>query len=200
MTLACFEKYSLPGCVTRISRPSIESTATSSFFPTKSGYTDSGYTFIAMPRACVFLDRDGVINEKPAPHDYVRTWSDFKFLPNISDWIRLFNALGYLVVVISNQRGVARGLMSAGDVEGIHHNMVAELARRGAIIDDIFYCPHQDGECNCRKPLPGLVIQAQEKWGLDLSKSLLIGDSDADEQLAAACGIRFLRAEGGQLV
>jgi histidinol-phosphate phosphatase family protein len=153
-----------------------------------------------MPRACVFLDRDGVINQKPAPHDYVRTWSDFKFLPNISDWIRIFNALGYLVIVISNQRGVARGIMSTADVEEIHRNMVAELARRGAIVDDIFYCPHQDGECNCRKPLPGLVIQAQEKWDLDLSKSLLIGDSDADEQLAAACGIRFLRAADGQLV
>jgi histidinol-phosphate phosphatase family protein len=148
----------------------------------------------------VFLDRDGVINEKPAPHDYVRTWSDFKFLPNISDWIRIFNALGYLVIVISNQRGVARGIMSTADVEEIHRNMVAELARRGAIVDDIFYCPHQDGECNCRKPLPGLVIQAQEKWDLDLPKSLMIGDSDADQQLAAACGIRFLRAADGQLV
>jgi len=148
----------------------------------------------------VFLDRDGVINQKPAPHDYVRTWSDFHFLPNITDWIRLFNALGYLVIVISNQRGVARGIMSATGVEEIHRKMIAELARRGAIIDDIFYCPHQDGECNCRKPLPGLVVQAQEKWDLDFSKSLLIGDSDADEQLAATCGIRFLRAEGGQLV
>lgn len=153
-----------------------------------------------MPRACVFLDRDGVINEKPPPHDYVRTWSQFHFLPNISDWIRLFNTLGYLVMVVSNQRGVARGIMSAADVEEIHRHMIAELARRGAVIDDIFYCPHQDGECNCRKPLPGLVIQAQEKWNLDLSKSLLIGDSDSDEQLAATCGIRFLRAEGGQLV
>ena len=148
----------------------------------------------------MFLDRDGVINQKPAPHDYVRTWSDFHFLPNITDWIRLFNALGYLVIVISNQRGVARGIMSATGVEEIHRKMIAELARRGAIIDDIFYCPHQDGECNCRKPLPGLVVQAQEKWDLDFSKSLLIGDSDADEQLAATCGIRFLRAEGGQLV
>lgn len=153
-----------------------------------------------MARRCVFLDRDGVINEKPAPHEYVRNWGEFRFLANIADWIRLFHALGYLVIVISNQRGVARGFMSVADVDEIHRNMTAELGRRGAVIDDIFYCPHEDGECDCRKPLPGLVIQAQEKWDLDLAASLLIGDSDSDEKLALSCGIRFLRAEGGKLV
>ena len=153
-----------------------------------------------MARRCVFLDRDGVINEKPALHEYVRNWNEFRFLPNIEDWIRLFKALGYLVIVITNQRGVARGLMSLADVEEIHRNMMAELARRGAVIDDIFYCPHQDGECDCRKPLPGLVTQAQRKWDLDLTTSLLIGDSDADAALASRCGIPFLRAEGGKLI
>jgi histidinol-phosphate phosphatase family protein len=90
--------------------------------------------------------------------------------------------------------------MSQAGVEEIHRNMVADLASLGAVIDDIFYCPHQEGECDCRKPKPGLVIAAQKKWDLDLSASLLIGDSDSDQELAARCGIRFLRAEGGQLV
>jgi len=151
-------------------------------------------------RRCVFLDRDGVINEKPAPHEYVRNWSEFRFLPNIVDWIRLFNALDYLVIVVSNQRGIARGIMSAADVEEIHRNMLAELAARGALVHDIFYCPHEQGRCECRKPRPGLVIAAREKWNIDLAQSVLIGDSDADEQLAANCGLKFVRVEGGRLV
>lgn len=153
-----------------------------------------------MSRRCVFLDRDGVINEKAPPHDYVRNWSDFRFLPNIVDWIRLFNALGYLVIVISNQRGVARGIMSAADVEDIHRRMTAELATRGAILNDIYYCPHEEGECDCRKPRPGLVLQAREKWDIDLAESLLIGDADSDAELAMNCGVRFLRVEGGRIV
>lgn len=153
-----------------------------------------------MARRCVFLDRDGVINEKPPPHQYVRSWSDFRFLPNIADWIRLFNALGYLVIVISNQRGVARGMMSAEDVEEIHRLMTAELAATGAILDDVFYCPHEEGECDCRKPRPGLIRQARAKWDIDLGESLLIGDADSDAELARNCGIRFLRVRDGHIV
>lgn len=151
-------------------------------------------------RRCVFLDRDGVINEKPPPHEYVRTWADFRLLPNIVDWIRLFNALDELVIVVTNQRGIARGIMSAGAVEEIHRNMSAELARRGALIHDIFYCPHEEGTCDCRKPRPGLVLQAQAKWNIDLAQSILIGDSDADEQLAANCSLRFVKVSGGHVV
>jgi len=153
-----------------------------------------------MSRRCVFLDRDGVINEKAPPHEYVRSWTDFRFLPNIVDWIRLFNVLGYLVIVISNQRGVARGIMSAADVEDIHRRMTAELATQGAILNDIYYCPHEEGECDCRKPRPGLVLQAREKWDIDLAESLLIGDADSDAELAMNCGVRFLRVEGGRIV
>jgi histidinol-phosphate phosphatase family protein len=151
-------------------------------------------------RRCVFLDRDGVINQKPPPHEYIGSWADFRLLPNIVDWIRLFNALDELVIVVTNQRGIARGIMSAGAVEEIHRNMSAELARRGALIHDIFYCPHEEGTCNCRKPRPGLVLQAQAKWNIDLAQSILIGDSDADEQLAANCGLRFVRVAGGHLL
>jgi histidinol-phosphate phosphatase family protein len=144
----------------------------------------------------VFLDRDGVINEKAPEHDYIRDWSQFRFLPNVADWIRIVNALDYLVIVVTNQRGIARGMMSRDAVDGIHAKMIGELARIGARIDDVFVCPHENDVCECRKPKPGLVRQAQEKWDIDIARSLMIGDSDDDAELAQGCGLRFLRTDG----
>lgn len=149
-----------------------------------------------MSRGCVFLDRDGVINKKAPEHDYIRNWGQFRFLPCIADWIRIFNALDYLVIVVTNQRGIARGLMSREAVDEIHANMAGELARRGARIDDVFVCPHEENTCDCRKPKPGLVFAAKAKWNIDLERSLMIGDSDDDAALARVCGLRFLRADG----
>lgn len=151
-------------------------------------------------RRCVFLDRDGVINENAAPHDYIRSWNQFRFLPNIAGWIRIFNALDFLVIVITNQRGIARGLMTRESVDEIHSNMIAELAEQGARIDDVFMCPHEEASCNCRKPKPGMLIEAQAKWNIDLAGSLFIGDSDSDEALALGCGVRFLRVRDGRIV
>ena len=153
-----------------------------------------------MSRRCVFLDRDGVINGKMPEGEYVRSWAEFRFLPNIADWVRIFNALDLLVIVVTNQRGVALGLMSEADLAEIHRRMLEELAVVGARIDDVFACPHHSGVCECRKPKPGLVSAAQEKWDIDLAGSLMIGDSDSDAALAAACGLRFLRARDGRLV
>jgi histidinol-phosphate phosphatase family protein len=150
-------------------------------------------------RRCVFLDRDGVINVSPGDPKYVRNWAEFCFLPNIADWIRLFNALDLLVIVVTNQRGVALGLTRLEDLLEIHRNMVHELSRLGAHIDDVFYCPHAANSCDCRKPKPGMVLAARDKWDIDLSASLLLGDSDSDAALAAACGLRFLRVHEGRL-
>jgi histidinol-phosphate phosphatase family protein len=149
-------------------------------------------------RRCVFLDRDGVINVKPPEGQYVRRWEEFHFLPGVADWVRLLNALDFLVVVVTNQRGVARGLLRLEDLREVHRRMVEALAREGARVDDVLFCPHERDSCACRKPLPGLVHAAQQRWDIDLRASLLIGDSDCDRQLAAACGMRFLRAEKGQ--
>ena len=151
-------------------------------------------------RRCVFLDRDGVINEKAAPHEYIANWSEFRLLPNISDWIRIFNALDFLVIVVTNQRGVARGIVSNQALDQIHRNMIADLAARGALIDEVFVCPHEENVCDCRKPKPGMVLSAQVKWNIDLSNSLLIGDSDEDQALASVCGLRFLRVCQGRLL
>src|SRR6476469_765220 len=78
-------------------------------------------------RRCVFLDRDGVINVAPPPGEYVRRWEEFRFLPGVADWIRLFNALDLLVIVVTNQQGVAKGLVRPEDLTTIHRNMVREL-------------------------------------------------------------------------
>lgn len=152
-----------------------------------------------MSRGCVFLDRDGVINVKAAKGEYIRTWKEFRFLPNITDWIRLFNTLGYLVLVVTNQRGVALGKIRPEDLEEIHANMVRDLAKAGARIDDIFCCPHHENTCDCRKPKPGLVRAAVEKWDIDIGRSLLIGDSRSDEQLARNCGLRFVMVDNGHI-
>jgi D-glycero-D-manno-heptose 1,7-bisphosphate phosphatase len=153
-----------------------------------------------MSRRAVFLDRDGVVNRKPPAGDYIRRWSEFRLVPTIAEWIRLFNVLDFPVIVVTNQRGIARGLMRREDVEEIHRNMVAELAALGARIDDIFYCPHDRDECECRKPKTGMVEQARAKWDLDLAGSLMIGDSDKDAELAARCGMKFLRVDEGRFV
>jgi histidinol-phosphate phosphatase family protein len=151
-------------------------------------------------RPCLFLDRDGVINVKPPEGEYVRTWDEFRLIPAAVDWVRLFNAAGHLVIVVTNQRGVARGLMRLEDVADIHARMTAELARRGARVDDVFVCPHEEGACDCRKPRPGLVREAQRRWDIDLGRSLLVGDAESDRQLAVNCGLRFLLARDGHIV
>jgi histidinol-phosphate phosphatase family protein len=151
-------------------------------------------------RRCVFLDRDGVINVKPEPGKYVSTWEQFHFLPNISDWIRLFNALGFLVIVLTNQRGIAKLAVRKQDLSIIHANMIHQLALQGARIDDIFYCPHEEHTCDCRKPAPGLLLQAQRKWDIDLATSIFIGDSDSDRKLAEDYGLGFVSVSNGRIL
>ena len=150
-----------------------------------------------MKRRGVFMDRDGVINVAPPPGEYLRSWQEFRIIPGVADWIRLFNALDLLVVVVTNQQGVAKGLTRLEDLEEIHRNMVVELRQLGALIDDIYCCPHQDNTCDCRKPRPGMVRSAAEKWDVDLTRSLMIGDSETDRQLAVNCGLRFVHVKNG---
>jgi histidinol-phosphate phosphatase family protein len=150
-------------------------------------------------RRCVFFDRDGVINWKAAPGEYIRSWEECRLIPAAVDWIRLFNALDLLVIVVTNQRGVARGIMSLDDVDRIHREMRAELARRGAHIDDVYCCVHEKNACDCRKPRPGLVREAARKWDIDIPHSILIGDSENDRELARICGMRFVEVDEGKI-
>ena len=138
----------------------------------------------------VFLDRDGVINQK-LENDYVKSWKEFHFLPGVMEAIRAINDKGYLVIVVTNQRGIARGLMTEEDLQEIHRKMYKELQKHGAHIDDIFYCPHDILEnCTCRKPKPGMLIEAQRKWSIDLTKSYIIGDSQSDIEAGQKVGCR----------
>ena len=100
------------------------------------------------------------------------------------DWIRLFNALDMLVIVVTNQRGVALELMTESTLNDIHRRMAEELASAGARIDDVFCCIHAENACECRKPRPGMILAAARKWDIDLTQSLLIGDSDSDCEAA----------------
>lgn len=151
-------------------------------------------------RRCLFLDRDGVINAAPPEGDYIRRWDEFRLLPEAVAWIRLFKAAGFLAIVITNQRGVARGLYTEADLLALHEKMRAALAAEGAVLDDIFYCPHEEDTCNCRKPRPGMVLDAQKKWDIDLAASLLIGDSQRDRLLAEGCGIPFALVREGKVL
>jgi histidinol-phosphate phosphatase family protein len=151
-------------------------------------------------RRAVFLDRDGVINVSPPGGEYIRRWAEFVFLPPVFDWVRLFNALDFLVLVVTNQRGIALGRMTRADVDDLHARMRTEFARRGCRVDEVFVCPHEEGMCDCRKPRPGMVLAACRKWDIDLGASLLIGDSERDRGLAESCGLAFLRAESGRLI
>jgi len=151
-------------------------------------------------RRCLFLDRDGVINALPRKGEYIHGWDEFRLLPEVVSWIRLFKAAGYLAIVITNQRGIALGRMTEADLDALHQRMRAELAAQGAALDDVFYCPHAEDACNCRKPLPGMITAAQRKWDIDLARSLFVGDGERDRLLAERCGIPFVLVRDGRVV
>ncbi len=129
----------------------------------------------------VFLDRDGVLNEKMPEGRYVTRWEEFRVLPGVAGALRRLNDSGLRVVVVTNQRGIARGLYTLADVEAIHTRFEQELQMAGARIDAFFICPHDRENCNCRKPLPGLYEQAVARFpDITPATSLMIGDSLVD--------------------
>ena len=141
----------------------------------------------------VFLDRDGVINVNcPRQHDYIKLPQEFILLPSAAAGIKKLNDAGYKVIVVTNQRGVARGMMTTQDVDAVHQEMTEQLAKQGAQIDKIYVCPHENGECNCRKPQPGLLIQAIEEFKIDAEASWMIGDHITDMQAGKAAGVKTI--------
>lgn len=143
-------------------------------------------------KKCVFFDRDGIINRSPGA-DYVERWEDFKLIPEFVDVLRTVRSLGYEAVVVSNQRGVARGIMSAEAVEEIHRNMQNLLAEEYDLkLLDILYCPHDEGECECRKPKPGMLIEAAGRHDIDLKSSWMVGDQEKDIEAGKRAGCRTI--------
>jgi histidinol-phosphate phosphatase family protein len=143
-------------------------------------------------RKAIFLDRDGVINKKAKEHDYIKNWEEFEFLPNVAETIRELNK-EFLVVIISNQRGIGRGMMTTKDINDIHIKMKEELLRKGAVIDGIYFCPHADNDnCSCRKPMPGMLLMAAEELNIDLADSFMIGDSVSDIEAGKKAGCKTI--------
>ena len=134
---------------------------------------------------CLFLDRDGVINRRIIG-DYVRTWHDFEWLPGAQSALKILREWAPHLVVVTNQQGVGKGLMSCGDVAEIHQSLRADLAADGVVIDAFQVCPHlESAGCSCRKPRPGLILDwLKQHPDSSASLSIMVGDSDSDFELA----------------
>jgi len=140
-------------------------------------------------KPAIFLDRDGTLNE---PVGFVNHASLFRLFPWTVDAIRLINREGYLAVVVTNQSGVARGLYTEELLDEVHGGFEKTLADAGVHLDGIYFCPHgpTQNECDCRKPKPGMLHRAQEDLGIDLTRSVVIGDSYSDLELGWNVGAR----------
>lgn len=149
-------------------------------------------SFLQRPKA-VILDRDGVLNKRSEEGMYVRNWSEFKWLDGSIEAVRLLKESGYYVIVITNQAGIARGIMTESDLTYIHERMKEELYENGYSLDAIYYCPHgwNDG-CECRKPKPGMLFRAQRDFHLDLTRTFFVGDDIRDKQAGDAADCKTI--------
>ena len=145
----------------------------------------------------VLLDRDGTINVKAPEGEYVTEPDELELLPGAAGAIRRLNGAGLPVAVVTNQRGVALGRMSAQAVDAVHAALAGALAAEGAHVDAVLVCPHERGTCACRKPLPGLLEQAASELGLALADAVMIGDADSDVDAGRAAGTRTVQLTGG---
>jgi histidinol-phosphate phosphatase family protein len=148
-------------------------------------------------RAAVFLDRDGVLIENV--DTYVRTLADVQFLPGVFDALRRLGASPYAVVLVTNQSAVGRGIITAEQALEINAHVVAEIAANGGRLDGAYLCFHgPDDGCDCRKPAPGLLLQAQAELDLELADSYLVGDAVTDIQAAHAAGAEAILVRSGR--
>lgn len=153
------------------------------------------------PRAAVFLDRDGVINKEVK---FLHRAEQLELIRGAAEAIRLINQKGYLAIVITNQPVIARNMCTLEELDTIHATLETLLGKEHAYLDAIYYCPHHPDSgypeerkeykvvCNCRKPKPGMILQAAKDWNIDLSQSYLVGDSETDIQAGQNAGIRGL--------
>lgn len=141
----------------------------------------------------IFLDRDGVINQKPPEGQYVRSPHEFKFRPGALEALGLLSEAGKRLIVVTNQRGVALGHISLADIAEIHAWMLDHLLRAGVRCDAIYYCPHDIGACGCRKPGIELLLQARRDFpDIEFSRSALVGDSLSDMEAGTRVGCATL--------
>ncbi|MGA8153348.1 MAG: HAD family hydrolase [Terriglobales bacterium] len=146
-----------------------------------------------LPSKAVFLDRDGVVNQKAPEGEYIRTWREIQFLPGAAKAVASLNRAGYKVFVVTNQRGVATQKVKTNDLLEIHDRIQREFAQDGAVISQIYYCPHDiAAKCFCRKPQPGMLQQAAQEHKLDLRASWMVGDSLTDVKAGENAGCRAI--------
>lgn len=155
-------------------------------------------------RPAVFFDRDGVLNVDTG---YAHRPEELRWIEGAMEAVRLCNAAGWFVFVVTNQSGVARGYFTENAVRAFHARMQDDLRRLGARVDAFAYCPHHpEGvvpelavDCACRKPRPGMILDLLARWPVDAARSLLIGDSPRDLEAAEAAGVRGELFRGGDL-
>lgn len=140
----------------------------------------------------VFFDRDGIVNRSPGP-GYVERWADFHLLPEFVAALRIVTERGWEAVIITNQRGVGRGIMSQASLDEIHANLRSALTAHGLSLRDIRVCTATDDADPRRKPNPGMILEAARLHGLDLARAWMIGDSEKDVQAGRRAGCRTIR-------
>ena len=146
----------------------------------------------------VFLDRDGVINEN-LDNDYVKRWEEYRFLSKSKKAIKTLTDAGWNIIIISNQSGIGRRLMSIQDLEDINARMLEEIESAGGKIQAVYYCPHAPSEgCDCRKPEPGMLFRAAREFGIELPKSYIVGDNITDIQAGARAGCTTILVKTGR--
>ncbi|NLB60012.1 MAG: HAD-IIIA family hydrolase [Lentisphaerae bacterium] len=146
---------------------------------------------------CVFFDRDGIVNQSPGPGKYVLAWEEFRLQPEFPTCLRLAQARGYAAAIVTNQRAVARGLLSAAELAEIHQRLRTLLQSEHQLaLLDIIACPHADGECTCRKPQPGMLLTLAQRHAINLSQSWMIGDAERDIEAGRRAGCRTIRVGG----
>ena len=139
-----------------------------------------------------------MVNEKMPEGKYVASWSEFHILPGVPEAIARLNGAGWRVIVVSNQRGIALGLYSAAEVDHLHQRLQLTLRQRGAHVDAFYFCPHDENECDCRKPLPGMFEQARRDFPeIEATTSMMIGDSISDIEFGRHLGMRTVFIDGG---
>ncbi|MDE3186603.1 MAG: HAD family hydrolase [Acidobacteriota bacterium] len=162
-----------------------------------SGVTDSPDSSSARKLQTIFLDRDGVLNRKMPEGRYVTSQGDFHVLPGVLETIARLNRAGIRVIVVSNQRGIALGLYSGANVDSIHAGFQNMLKAHGAHVDAFYYCPHDKGQCDCRKPLTGMFDQARRDFPeISAATSAMIGDSLSDIEFGRRLGMLAVFIEG----
>ncbi|MDO4179478.1 MAG: HAD family hydrolase [Phascolarctobacterium sp.] len=153
----------------------------------------------------VFLDRDGIINVDVA---YLYKIEEFQWVEGCPETLAYLTELGYKIFVVTNQSGVARGYFDEAAVHKLHDYIASEASKFGGKIEKFYYCPHlKDGsipkyaiECNCRKPKPGMLLQAFSEYDLDKEQCFLIGDGKRDVEAAESAGIKGYLYQGGSLL